>query len=132
MIFSHIQKPLGMRKTRVGKRICVQGVPLDTTLFYPYCCATVDMDFATLRGTGGSSARTSVRLARLLVTPALRHPSERPMYRGATTKRRVRAATLPHYPHQVVMQFVPRFVSSRSVAEKASSEFSASYLLHLI
>jgi hypothetical protein len=23
MIFSHMQKPLGMRKTRVGKRICV-------------------------------------------------------------------------------------------------------------
>jgi transcription elongation factor Elf1 len=43
MIFSHIQKPLGKRKTRVGKRIYVHRVPLDTTLFCPYCCATVDM-----------------------------------------------------------------------------------------
>jgi hypothetical protein len=33
MIFSHIQKPVGMRKTRIGKRICVQGVPLNTTWF---------------------------------------------------------------------------------------------------
>ena len=49
MIFSHIQKPLGMRKTRVGKRIYVQGVPLDTTLFCPYCCATVDTTFVTSR-----------------------------------------------------------------------------------
>ena len=24
MIFSHMQKPLGMRKTRVGKQVCVQ------------------------------------------------------------------------------------------------------------
>ena len=42
MIFSHIQKPLGMRKTRVGKRIYVQRVPLDTDSFCSYCCATVD------------------------------------------------------------------------------------------
>jgi hypothetical protein len=37
MIFSHMQKPLGMRKTRTGKRISVPGVPLDTSWFCPYC-----------------------------------------------------------------------------------------------
>ena len=52
MIFSHIQKPLGMRKTRISKRICVHGVPLDTSWFCPYCCATVDTALVTLRGTG--------------------------------------------------------------------------------
>jgi hypothetical protein len=45
MIFGHMQKPLGMRETRMGKRICVQGVPLDTSWFCPYCCATVDTSF---------------------------------------------------------------------------------------
>jgi hypothetical protein len=49
MIFSHIQKPLGMRKTRVSKRIYVQGVPLDTSWFCPYCCATVDTSSVTLQ-----------------------------------------------------------------------------------
>jgi hypothetical protein len=43
MIFSHMQKPLGMRKTRVAARISVQGEPLDTSCFCTYCCATVDM-----------------------------------------------------------------------------------------
>jgi hypothetical protein len=38
-----------MRKTRVGMRIYVQGVPLDTTWFCPYCCATVDTGFITLQ-----------------------------------------------------------------------------------
>ena len=52
MIFSHMQKPLGMRKTSVGMRISVQGVPLDTTRFWSYCCATVDTAFVTSRGTG--------------------------------------------------------------------------------
>jgi transcription elongation factor Elf1 len=47
-----MQKPLGMRKTRMGKRICVHRVPLDTTWFCPYCCATVDTAFATLKVTG--------------------------------------------------------------------------------
>jgi hypothetical protein len=42
MIFSHIQKPLELRKTRVGKRISVCRVPVGTTWFCPYCCATVD------------------------------------------------------------------------------------------
>jgi hypothetical protein len=37
MIFSHIQKPLGMRKTLVGKRIYVHRAPLDTSWFRPYC-----------------------------------------------------------------------------------------------
>src|SRR5918997_4104684 len=40
-----IQKPLGMRKTRVGKQIYVHRVPLDTSWFCPYCCATVDTSF---------------------------------------------------------------------------------------
>jgi hypothetical protein len=48
MIFSHMQKPLGMRICRIGKLICVQGVPLGTSWFCPYCCATVDMAFVTL------------------------------------------------------------------------------------
>ena len=52
MIFSHIQKPLGMRKTRVSRRICVHGVPVGTVLFCPYCCATVDTASVTLRATG--------------------------------------------------------------------------------
>ena len=45
MIFSHFRRPIGKRKTRVGKRICVHGVPLDTSWFCPYCCATVDTFF---------------------------------------------------------------------------------------
>jgi hypothetical protein len=65
MIFSHMQKPLGMRKTRIGKRICVQGVPSDTSWFCPYCCATVDTPLVTLRDTGSTTC-TSDRLARLL------------------------------------------------------------------
>src|SRR5918994_104505 len=65
MIFSHMQKPLGMRKTRIGKRIYVQGVLLDTSWFCPYCCATVDMALLTSRGTG-SRTRTSARLTHLL------------------------------------------------------------------
>ena len=50
MIFSHMQKPLGMRKTRISKRISVHRVPLDTTLFCPYCCATVDTSSVTATG----------------------------------------------------------------------------------
>src|SRR5829696_4140057 len=70
MIFSHIQKPLGMRKTRVGKRFSVQGVPLDTSWFCPYCCATVDTACGTLSGTG-NRRRTSARLTRLLAYTCL-------------------------------------------------------------
>ena len=36
-----------MRETRMGKRISVQGVPLDTSWFCPYCCATVDTSSVT-------------------------------------------------------------------------------------
>jgi hypothetical protein len=75
MIFSHMQKPLGMGQTRIGKRICVQGVPMDTTWFCPYCCVTVDTAFATVRDTG-SRTRTSAGLTRLFDTLALRRPSE--------------------------------------------------------
>jgi hypothetical protein len=52
MIFSHIRRPLGMRETRMGKRIYVQGVPVGTSWFCPYCCATVDTSTVTLRSTG--------------------------------------------------------------------------------
>ncbi len=54
-----------MRKTRVGMRIYVHRVLLDTSWFCPYCCATVDAAFVTLRGTG-SRTRTSARLSHLL------------------------------------------------------------------
>jgi hypothetical protein len=64
-----------MRKTRIGKQIYVQGVPLDTIRFCPYCCATVDTAFVTL-GATGSRTRTSAGLTRLLVIPALHYPSE--------------------------------------------------------
>ena len=40
MIFSHMQWPLGMRKTRVGKRIHVRRVPsykLVLSLLLRYC-----------------------------------------------------------------------------------------------
>jgi hypothetical protein len=68
MIFSHMQKPLCMRICRIGKRICVHGVPLDTSWFCPYCCATVDTAVVTLRG-AGSGTRTPVRLAHLSGCP---------------------------------------------------------------
>ena len=48
MILSHMQKPLGMRKTRIPKRICVHRVPSDTSWFCSYCCATVDTSSVTL------------------------------------------------------------------------------------
>jgi hypothetical protein len=38
MIFSHMQKPLGMRKTRIGKRIYVHGgYQLVLSLLLRYC-----------------------------------------------------------------------------------------------
>ncbi len=49
MIFRHIPRPLGMRQIRKGKRICVHGVPLDTSWFCPYCCATVDIRLSSCR-----------------------------------------------------------------------------------
>jgi hypothetical protein len=58
MIFSHIQKPLGMRIHRIGKRIYVHRVPLGTSWFCPYCCTTVDTGYVTLQSTG-STTRTS-------------------------------------------------------------------------
>ena len=36
-----------MRKMRVGKRIYVHRVPLSTSRFCPYCCATVDTSYVT-------------------------------------------------------------------------------------
>jgi hypothetical protein len=50
MIFSHMQKPLGMRQILIGKRICVHRVPLDASWFCPYCCATVDTSSFTFTG----------------------------------------------------------------------------------
>jgi hypothetical protein len=85
MIFSHMQKPLGMRKTRICKRISVQGVPLDTSWFCPYCCATVDIYFANQRATG-SRTRKSARLTSLLVTPALRQVVFEPHLLGFHTE----------------------------------------------
>jgi hypothetical protein len=49
----------------MDKRISVHRIPLDTSWFYPYCCASVDMAFVTSRGTG-SRTRTSARLTHLL------------------------------------------------------------------
>jgi G6PDH family F420-dependent oxidoreductase len=66
MIFSHIQKPLGMRKTRMGKRISVHGVPLNTSWFCPYCCATVDTAFASLRGTRSRARKATATSAAML------------------------------------------------------------------
>jgi hypothetical protein len=37
MIFSDFRRPIGMRICRIGKRIYVHGVPLDTSWFCPYC-----------------------------------------------------------------------------------------------
>ncbi len=64
MIFRHIQKPSGMRQILIGRRIYVHRVPLDTSWFCPYCCATVDPAFIILRGTE-SGMRTSACLTRL-------------------------------------------------------------------
>src|SRR5215204_1944115 len=52
MIFRHMQKPLDMQKILIGKRISVHRVPLDTSWFCPYCCATVDTAIVTSRSTG--------------------------------------------------------------------------------
>src|SRR5215211_9035130 len=48
MIFSHFRRPIGMRKTRVGKWIFVHEVPSDTSWF----CPTVDTACVALRGAG--------------------------------------------------------------------------------
>src|SRR5215218_5218097 len=49
MIFSHFRRPIGMRKTRIGTRIYVRRVPVGTSWFCPYCCATVDTVFVILQ-----------------------------------------------------------------------------------
>jgi hypothetical protein len=38
-----------MRICRIGKRIYVQRVPLDTSWFCPYCCATVETEHSSPR-----------------------------------------------------------------------------------
>ena len=54
-----------MRINRIGKRIYVHGVPLDTTWFCPYCCATVDTAFVHSERHRKQNAYIA-RLARLL------------------------------------------------------------------
>src|SRR5215211_773383 len=49
---SYASVVLGMRHILIGKRIYVHGVPLHTSWFCPYCCATVDTASVTVRGTG--------------------------------------------------------------------------------
>ena len=82
IIFSHRPRSLGMRIHRIGKRICVHSVPLDTSWFCPYCCATVDTACVNLRGAG---RRTHTSAPSLI--------PQRRVYRAATTTRRVRAAS---------------------------------------
>jgi hypothetical protein len=65
-----------MRKTRVSMRICVHGVPLSTTWFCPYCCATVDTELSSPRETPEAERVRLLPHARLLVSTALRYPSE--------------------------------------------------------
>jgi hypothetical protein len=62
MIFS-MQKPLGMRIYRIGKQILVHRVPLDTSWFCPYCCATVVM--ASVISTGLIPVATAGSVQRL-------------------------------------------------------------------
>ena len=65
----------------MGKRIYVHSVPLSTSWFCPYCCATVDTAYVTLGGTG-SRTRKSAGLTSLYVTPALRQVVFEPHLRG--------------------------------------------------
>jgi len=51
MIFRHMQMSLDMRNTRTAKQNSVHGVLLHTAWFCPYCCATVDTAFVTMRST---------------------------------------------------------------------------------
>ena len=48
MIFSHIQRPLGMRIYRIGKRLPIHEVPSVVAWCRPYCCATIDTPMALL------------------------------------------------------------------------------------
>jgi hypothetical protein len=50
MIFSHVSRAIDMRETLIDKRISVRRVSLDIARCRPYCCATVDTAFVTLRG----------------------------------------------------------------------------------
>jgi hypothetical protein len=45
MIFRHMPRPLVMRIIRIGKRISVHRVSLDTAWYRLYCCTTVDTAF---------------------------------------------------------------------------------------
>jgi hypothetical protein len=55
MIFSHLPMPLDMRQTRMGKRISIHRVAVDTIWCCPYCCATVDTAFLALGDTGSGT-----------------------------------------------------------------------------
>src|SRR5918993_79555 len=80
IIFSHIPRLLGMRICRVGKRIYVQGVPVGTRWFCPYCCATVDTALFTLRGSGSTPVDHGVLVLKqhsytsLISVPTASHP----------------------------------------------------------
>ena len=41
MIFSHVPRPLGILKSRIGKEISVHRVSLELAWCRPYCCPTV-------------------------------------------------------------------------------------------
>ena len=58
MIFSHIQRPLGMRIHRVGKRIYVRRVPLGTTGSVP-TVALLLTRLVSLRGTGRGTCKSA-------------------------------------------------------------------------
>ncbi len=51
-----------MRICRIGKRIYVHGVPLNTTWFCPYCCATVDTPMCALRSIGNEARKRQAQL----------------------------------------------------------------------
>jgi hypothetical protein len=99
MIFSHIPNPLGMRKTRVGKRIYIRRVPLDTIWSCPYCCATVDTASVTLRATQSGTYTLLPCLVywllRLSAIPQETHVS------GGSHKETCGLHHIPRYPCQL-------------------------------
>ncbi len=128
MIFSHMQKPIGMRKTRVGIRIYVRRVPLDTSWFCPYCCATVDMASVTLREP--TSRVEPLRVLRLHASPVRRRSfnwqfprlSKVKVITGACTGRRRHGACL--YGNLVIHRGQLCLLAQRRI------EFQSSLTLH--
>ena len=127
MIFRHMRKPLDMRKTRMGKRIYVQGVPLDTSWFCPYCCATVDIRLSSLFRGIGNGVRTPVSLTHLrdysgpsLLLGTVSGRSHKETWAGCIV-----SLTTPTRSSLSAS----RSVSSLSIAEKASRVLAAWYFL---